>query len=119
MKPAISALVLALVVAAAGCTQPLHVAGPTLNVPPPAASPVWGDLVDEYIEGNFAFNPPSAVRAGRHEFDGQLAAFTRESFRRNGERLHGLGPGGRPFDATGLNPNLAPGTAALIRLIRT
>src|SRR5438067_11816080 len=76
MTPAISALVLALVVVAAGCTQPLHVAGPTLNVPPPAASPAWGDLVDEYIEGNFAFNPASAVRAGRHEFDGQLAAFT-------------------------------------------
>ena len=105
MKPAVFPLVLAFVLAAAGCTQPLHVAGPTLNVPPPAASPAWGDLVDEYIEGNFAFNPATAVRAGRHEFDGQLAAFTRESFRRDAERLHELRERARAFDATGLDAN--------------
>ena len=106
MKPAIRPLALALVFAAAGCSQPLHVAGPTLNVPPPAmSSPKWGSLVDEYIEGNFAYNPSSAVRAGRHEFDGQLPALTAESFRRNGERLRELRDRARAFDTAGLDAN--------------
>ncbi|MGD8831069.1 MAG: DUF885 domain-containing protein [Pseudomonadales bacterium] len=32
----------------------------------------WSDFVNGFIERHFEFNPTSAVRAGRHEYDGRL-----------------------------------------------
>jgi uncharacterized protein (DUF885 family) len=103
MKLTVRALVLAFVLAATGCQQPLRVAGPTLDVPPPASSPAWGGLVDEYIESGFAYNPPQGVRAGRHEFDGQLPQLTRESFQKRIAQLRDLRERARAFDVAGLD----------------
>jgi len=40
----------------------------------------WDRFVEVFIDQYFAFHPDSAVSAGRHEFDGRLSAYTRESF---------------------------------------
>jgi hypothetical protein len=34
--------------------------------------PAWNSFVDQFIEGYFILDPPFAVNAGRHEFDGKL-----------------------------------------------
>jgi uncharacterized protein (DUF885 family) len=44
----------------------------TVPAPPGAQQAAWASFVDQYIQEYFARNPPSAVAAGRHEFDGQL-----------------------------------------------
>ena len=50
----------------------------------------WERFVDEFIEADFAANPPMAVRAGRHDFDGMLPPLTAESFKQDAQRLHGF-----------------------------
>jgi len=67
------------------------------------ATPGWDALVDEYIEASFAALPPLGVRAGRHEFDGLLPPLTRESFRRNAERMHAFRERAQAFDAASLD----------------
>lgn len=53
------------------------------TVPEPAApveqvsdSADWDTFVGDWIQRYFEFNPPAAVTAGRHEFDGQLPDFS-------------------------------------------
>ena len=102
MKTSIAALVAGCAFLAAGCQQTLPSPVPTLDVPPPALSS-WDGLVDEYIETLFADNPPAGVRAGRHEFDGRLPAFTPESIRAHAARLHALRDRARAFDVAALD----------------
>src|SRR5437763_1259822 len=72
-----------------------------LEAPPRSSG--WDALVDDFIENSFAAVPPRGVRAGRHEFDGQLPALTPESFRRQSERLHAFRERARAFDAASLD----------------
>src|SRR5579859_6669657 len=102
MKTAPRGIAFLLVFLAAGCQQPLRTATPTLNVPPPSLS-AWDAVVDDYIETSFADNPPSGVRAGRHEFDGQLPAFTPGSIRAHIAHLHALRERARGFDTAALD----------------
>ena len=102
MKTALPILVAGLALLAAGCQQTIRTSAPTLNVPPPALSS-WDAVVDDYIETSFADNPPAGVRAGRHEFDGRLPAFTPESIRAHIGRLHALRDRARAFDAATLD----------------
>lgn len=55
----------------------------TETVPAPAPpveqvsdSADWNTFVGDWIDRYFEFNPPAAVTAGRHEFDGQLPDFS-------------------------------------------
>jgi uncharacterized protein (DUF885 family) len=47
-----------------------------------APNPEWDAFRDTFIEGYFELNPSSAVRQGRHEFDGQIGDWSGESFER-------------------------------------
>jgi hypothetical protein len=67
----------------------------------------WSDFRDAFIEGYFEFNPGSAVRAGRHEFDGLLhdispAAISREIAWLKAQRSRAL-----DFDTDHLSPDAA------------
>src|SRR5712691_4637682 len=93
MKVALRCAAAALVFLAAACQQQ----------PVRTTAAGWDALVDDYIEATFAALPPLAVRAGRHEFDGLLPALTRESFRRNAERLHAFRERASAFDAGSLD----------------
>ncbi|MGW8179367.1 MAG: DUF885 domain-containing protein, partial [bacterium] len=42
----------------------------------------WEAFVDQFIESFFVAHPTFAVRAGRHEFDGQLPNWSREGIAR-------------------------------------
>jgi hypothetical protein len=53
----------------------------------PAASD-WDAYVSQYINSYFAAHPDFAVNAGRHEFDGKLADFSRQGIDREIARLH-------------------------------
>ncbi|MFN2516307.1 MAG: DUF885 domain-containing protein [Pyrinomonadaceae bacterium] len=48
----------------------------------------WDSYVNEFLEAYFAAHPDFAVRAGRHEFDGQLPDWSAEGIAKEGKRLH-------------------------------
>ena len=55
-----------------GCQQT------TLRAPPDSASAAaWDDYVAALLESEFEADPPTAVWAGRHEFDGRLPDWSR------------------------------------------
>lgn len=49
--------------------------------------PAWDVFVDQFIEGYFILEPPFAVSAGRHEFDGQLPDWSPAGFRKEKQWL--------------------------------
>src|SRR3954467_13975657 len=85
-------LVAAAVLTVAGCSKQ---APPPVNVPPPpdpsaTARAAWSDFASSFIESYFKSHPFFAPRAGRHEFDGQMADWSAEGFKTEIERLKGL-----------------------------
>jgi uncharacterized protein (DUF885 family) len=72
------------------------------SAPPSPAPNPWDAFVDQFIEADFAEQPQRAVRAGRHEFDGQLPELTAASFERRIKRLHESRDRARAFDAATL-----------------
>ncbi|HEY6643907.1 DUF885 domain-containing protein [Povalibacter sp.] len=52
-----------------------------------AGQAAWATFVDRVIEQSFVLNPPFAVMAGRHEFDGQLPDWSAEGLRKELESL--------------------------------
>jgi uncharacterized protein (DUF885 family) len=68
---------------------------------PPAAS--WEAFRDEFIEGYFELNPSFAVDQGRHELDGQIGDWSRESLARQIEFLRTALEGAGAFDAAELS----------------
>jgi hypothetical protein len=53
-----------------------------------AAADDWDAFVDRYLTGYFELHPDEAVKAGRHEFDGQLPDWSSAGLRRTTEFLH-------------------------------
>ena len=51
----------------------------TICLPPPGSTgaAAWDDYVAALLESEFEADPPTAVRAGRHEFDGRLPDWSR------------------------------------------
>lgn len=86
-----AALALAVVTAfAAGCGS-RHDASPAdTTASAVRQAQAWPAFVDEFVAGYFEANPPFAVSAGRHEFDGRLPDFRPDSIRGEIARLHGL-----------------------------
>ncbi|MEZ5498236.1 MAG: DUF885 domain-containing protein [Steroidobacteraceae bacterium] len=58
--------------------------------PMPAAGDRWASISNEFIEAYFAARPMFAVRAGRHEFDGQMPDLSRAGIAAEISRLHEL-----------------------------
>jgi hypothetical protein len=49
--------------------------------------PEWNSFVNQFIEGYFILDPPFAVNAGRHEFDGKLPDWSPEGLRKEKQWL--------------------------------
>ena len=56
----------------------------------PVSSAEWDAFVADFIESSFVADPSSGVQAGRHEFDGMLPDWSRESFSSEVSRIHDL-----------------------------
>ena len=48
----------------------------------------WSAYVEEFLQAHFTAHPDQAVRAGRHEFDGQLPDWSAEGLAKEIKRLH-------------------------------
>lgn len=82
----------ALVLAIAGCSKQVP---PPVNVPPPqdpaaTARAAWNDFASSFIESYFKSHPFFAVKAGRHEFDGQMPDWSADGLKTEIARLNGL-----------------------------
>jgi hypothetical protein len=82
------AAVVVAVLVLSGCSR--H--RPPVNVPAPpdpsvTARNAWDEFAAGFIESYFKAHPFFAVQAGRHEFDGQMADWSAESFSKEIERL--------------------------------
>lgn len=51
-------------------------------------STAWDSYVNEFLEAYFVAHPDFAVRAGRHQFDGQLPDWSAAGLARESKRLH-------------------------------
>ena len=63
----------------------------------------WQQLVDEFVEADFAARPSFAVYQGRHEFDGKLADVSPAGLQRQVAMLHGFRDRAARFDAQSLD----------------
>jgi len=62
------------------------------------ANELWDAFAARYLEEHFEANPPFAVMAGRHEFDGRLPDFSEAGLRAEMERLHAARDAAEGFD---------------------
>jgi hypothetical protein len=77
----------------------------TTTPPPPAVNVEWTKFVDGYIESYFEANPPFAVQAGRHEFDGRLPDWSADGIKKEIARLEGLRTRATEFKDDALQPD--------------
>jgi hypothetical protein len=76
---------------------------PVAEIPLPAAAPArWSEFAAKFIEGYFHANPFFAVRAGRHEFDGQMSDWSAAGIAAEVARLHAMRTEAQSFDASAL-----------------
>src|SRR5262245_43384461 len=81
--PAFSTVALACILCATGSVS----AAPS-STPAPKPASAWSVHVVQCLAGHFAANPAAAVRAGKHEFDGQIGDFSEAALQKQIERLH-------------------------------
>src|SRR5262245_29310729 len=53
-----------------------------------ATREAWSAYVEGFLQAHFTAHPDQAVRAGRHEFDGQLPDWSAEGIAKEIKRLH-------------------------------
>ncbi|HEX3633023.1 MAG TPA: DUF885 family protein, partial [Casimicrobiaceae bacterium] len=90
--------VLLLVVSA--CQQATRLTAPAVA---PSAAAAWDDYVTALLESEFNANPPTAVWAGRHEFDGRLPDWSRTGIDNEIRRLHAQRERALQFDDAALD----------------
>jgi Bacterial protein of unknown function (DUF885) len=84
LSTAAALLAAALLLVVSGCQQATRVA-PSVA---PTRAAAWDDYVTALLESEFNANPPTAVWAGRHEFDGRLPDWSRSGIDNEVRRLH-------------------------------
>ncbi|HET7400224.1 MAG TPA: DUF885 domain-containing protein [Usitatibacter sp.] len=104
-----ASLLLAAALALAGCQQ-VPVASTSNAAPAPSAAPAprasaWHQFVEGFVEADFREEPQRGVRAGRHEFDGQVEDVTPAALDRRIARLHADRARATGFDAASLTPD--------------
>ena len=78
-----------LAVGVAACQRAPAPAAPVAAAPaPPARDNGWAAFRDDFLESYFKAEPALAVSAGRHEFDGQLPAWTAAAIAQEIKTLH-------------------------------
>src|SRR5882724_1070280 len=108
-RPAVAtamATIVAVLIAASGCSRQSQPA-PTAPPPPdPAATAraAWNDFAAAFIEGYFKSHPFFAVQAGRHEFDGQMSDWSAAGFQKEIDRLKQLRTQAEGLSAEPLEP---------------
>lgn len=88
----------------AGCER---AESPGTTAPPAtaaAANAAWPRFVEDFIEAYFVANPPFAVEAGRHEFDGKLPDWSVQGIEAEIRRLEGLRNRAQTFENAALLP---------------
>jgi uncharacterized protein (DUF885 family) len=70
---------------------------------PTAKSAAWSAHVQQFLADYFAANPSAAVRAGKHEFDGQLPDFSEAGLQKEIKRLHDARTATAAFDDSQLS----------------
>jgi hypothetical protein len=88
-----------------GCqrqAQPPAPAAGTAAAKTPSAD-AWAIFRDQFIEDYFKAQPPFAVNAGRHDFDGQLPDWSTAGVAREVARLHAARDKTAAFDARALS----------------
>ena len=75
----------ALLLVVSGCQQATRPASLPSSSSRAAA---WDDYVTALLESEFDANPPTAVWAGRHEFDGRLPDWSRSGIDNEIRRMH-------------------------------
>src|SRR5437879_531887 len=81
-------LVVGFAIAAAACSrQPAATSSPPAPRPLVQAHATWDDYAAHFIEDYFKAQPLFAVRAGRHEFDGQMPDLSAAGIAREVEQL--------------------------------
>ena len=102
-------LLLAAALALAGCQQapvaPMSNASPAPQPAPAPKGSAWHQFVEGFVESDFREEPQRAVRAGRHEFDGQVEDVTPAALDRRIARLHADRTRATGFDAASLTPD--------------
>jgi Bacterial protein of unknown function (DUF885) len=98
MSKAVVAAVLAF--ALLGCQQPTRSAADS-----PTASREWDAFAVEFVEAGFVSQPQSAVRAGRHEFDGKLPDLSRAGIQKHIDELHAAHERAKRFSDANLDPH--------------
>ena len=105
MKTSIPSTAVALVAAAlllvvSACQQSTR-QGPLPSMSSRAAA--WDDYVTALLESEFDANPPTAVWAGRHEFDGRLPDWSRSGIDNEIRRMRALRERALQFDDAALD----------------
>ncbi|MGD9599397.1 MAG: DUF885 domain-containing protein [Steroidobacteraceae bacterium] len=97
-------VVLAALVAAvaSGCQR----AEPVADQPAVTPAAAWATERDAFIEDRLSSNPPFAVDAGRHEFDGKLPDWSKAGIADNIARLHAAREAAAKVDTAHLEPAL-------------
>jgi hypothetical protein len=85
LSTAVALLAAALLLVVPGCQQATRPA-PLASMSSGAAT--WDDYVTALLESEFNANPPTAVWAGRHEFDGRLPDWSRSGIDNEIRRMH-------------------------------
>jgi uncharacterized protein (DUF885 family) len=81
---------------------------PQTNATEPSTAPAsteWAKFMNDYIEQTFRADPPFAVTAGRHEFDGQLPDWTEAGITNEKARLRNAIAAAEKFDPAHLSDN--------------
>lgn len=83
-------LLVAVAALGAGCGSRQESAAPDTAASAARPAQAWPAFADEFVASYFEANPPFAVTAGRHEFDGRLPDFTAGAIRGEAARLRAL-----------------------------
>src|SRR6185369_2625316 len=75
----------ALLLVVSGCQQAIRPAAPAST---PSRAVAWDEYVTALLESEFNADPPTAVWAGRHEFDGRLPDWSRTGIDSEIRRIH-------------------------------
>ncbi len=89
----------------AGCRLSDQQQNQAAEQPTAPASTEWAKFMNDYIEQTFRANPPFAVTAGRHEYDGQLPDWTEAGFKNEVARLKNAIAAAEKFDPAKLTEN--------------
>ncbi|MEO8566262.1 MAG: hypothetical protein ABI541_07740 [Betaproteobacteria bacterium] len=108
----VALLAAALLLVVAGCQQATRPASLSSTS---SRAAEWDDYVTALLESEFDANPPTAVWAGRHEFDGRLPDWSRSGIDNEIRRMHAQRERALQFDDAPLSTKAGASSATMSR----